>query len=365
MDPPWPARYDRGMLLGRGSERAAIDGLIRSAGQGVSSVLLLSGDAGAGKTALLEYAADAAGMTVVRARGIESESTLPFAALADVFLPMMAQLDRLPPVQSASLRAALVLGPPLPGDRFTTYVAALNLVALFAETQPLLIVVDDLHWIDPESAEALFFAARRLGAERIAMLFAARDSGDLPADPAALPVLQLGGLDKDPSLQLLFQATPAIAAPVATAIWRASGGNPLALTEIPRLLSERQLRGHDPLPDPLPVGTRLVTAYQARLENLPAAARTVLLLAAASDDGDLGPIAQAARIAGVEPGSALGAAESIGLIDIDGSLAFRHPLIRSAVYAAATADARRNAHRLLADGLPKGAAARRTWHRSA
>src|SRR5205823_14797294 len=94
---------------------------------------------------------------------------------------------------------------------------------------------------DPESAEALFFAARRLGAERIAMLFAARDSGDLPADPAALPVLQLGGLDKDPSLQLLSQATPAIAAPVATAIWRASGGNPLALTEIPRLLSERQL----------------------------------------------------------------------------------------------------------------------------
>ena len=366
MDPPWPARYDRGMLLGRGSERAAIDGLIRGASQGVSGVLLLRGDAGAGKTALLEYVADTtAGMTVVRARGIEAESSLPFAALADVLRPMMAQLDRLPPVQSASLRAALVIGPPLPGDRFTTYVAALNLVALFAETQPLLIVVDDLHWIDPESAEALFFAARRLGAERIAMLFAARDSGDLPADPAALPVLQLGGLDKDPSLQLLSQATPAIAAPVATAIWRASGGNPLALTEIPRLLSERQLRGHDPLPDPLPVGTRLVTAYQARLENLPAAARTVLLLAAASDDGDLGSICTATRISGVEPGPALGAAESIGLIDIDGSLAFRHPLIRSAVYAAATAEERRNAHRLLAEGLPNDAAARRTWHRSA
>src|SRR5256884_478759 len=258
MDPPWPARYDRGMLLGRGSERAAIDGLIRGASQGVSGVLLLRGDAGAGKTALLEYAADTAtGMTVVRARGIEAESTLPFAALADVLRPMMAQLDRLPPVQSASLRAALVIGPPLPGDRFTTYVAALNLVALFAETQPLLIVVDDLHWIDPESAEALFFAARRLGAERIAMLFAA------------------------------------------------------------------------------------------------------------SDEGARGPIAAAARIAGAEPGSALGAAESIGLIDIDGSLAFRHPLIRSAVYAAATADERRNAHRLLAEGLPNDAAARRTWHRSA
>src|SRR5207245_10717803 len=106
------------------------------------------------------------------------------------------------------------------------------------------------------------------------------------------------------------------------------------------------------------------TAYQARRDKLPAAARTVVLLAAASDAGDLGPIAAAARIAGVEPGSALGAAESIGLIDIDGSLAFRHPLIRSAVYAAATADERRNAHRLLADGLPKDAAARRTWHRA-
>jgi len=206
------------MLLGRGPERAAIDGLIRGASQGVSGVLLLSGDAGAGKTALLEYAADTtAGMTVVRARGIEAESSLPFAALADVLRPMMAQLDRLPPVQSASLRAALVIGPPLPGDRFTTYVGALNLMALFAETQPLLVVVDDLHWIDPESGEALFFAARRLGAERIAMLFAARDSRELPADPAALPVLHLDGLDKDPSLQLLSHATPAIAAPVATA----------------------------------------------------------------------------------------------------------------------------------------------------
>src|SRR5256885_2497008 len=270
MDPPWPARYDRGMLVGRVRELAAIDGLIGGAGHGVSGALVLTGDAGAEKTALLESAAaTTAGMSVVRARGIEAESSLPFAALADVLRPMMAQLDRLPPVQSASLRAALVIGPPLPGDRFTTYVAALNLVALFAETQPVLIVVDDLHWIDPESAEALFFPPRPPGPDRIAMLFAARDSRDLPAEPAALPVLHLGGLDKDPSLQLLSQATSAIAAPVATAIWRASGGNPLPLTEIPRLLIRRQLRGHDPLPDPLPVGPRLVTAYQARLENLP------------------------------------------------------------------------------------------------
>src|SRR5438445_11505488 len=155
------------MLLGRGPERAAIDGLIRGASQGVSGALLLSGDAGAGKTALLEYAAaTTAGMTVVRARGIEAESSLPYAALADVLRPMMAQLDRLPPVQSASLQAALVIGPPLPGDRFTTYVAALNLVALLAETQPVLIVVDDLHWLDPDAAAALVVAARRRGPDQ-------------------------------------------------------------------------------------------------------------------------------------------------------------------------------------------------------
>src|SRR5690348_13402117 len=121
------------MLLGRGPERAAIDALIRGAGQGVSGALVLSGDPGAGKSALLAYAAETApGMTVVRARGIEAESSLPFAALADVLRPMVGQIDRLPLVQSASLRSALAIGPPVPGDRFTTYVATLNLVALFA-----------------------------------------------------------------------------------------------------------------------------------------------------------------------------------------------------------------------------------------
>src|SRR5437870_6802016 len=125
-----------------------MDGVMRGASQGVSGVRLLRGDAGAGKTALLEYVADTtAGMTVVRARGIEAESSLPFAALADVLRPMIPQIDGLPPVQSASLRAALAIGPPLPGDRFTTYVATLNLLALFAETQPILVIVDDLQWI--------------------------------------------------------------------------------------------------------------------------------------------------------------------------------------------------------------------------
>src|SRR5256712_1124062 len=263
------------MLLGRGPERAAIDGLIRGASQGVSGALVLIGDPGAGKSALLKDAADSApGMTVVRARGIEAESSLPFAALADVLRPMIPEIDRLPPVQSASLRAALAIGPPQPGDRFTPYVPTLTLVALFAETQRILVIVDDLQWIDPESAEALFFAARRLHAERVALLFAARNSADLPADPAALPALHLGGLDHEASLLILSRSTPAIASSVAQAIWRASGGNPLALTVIPGLLTERQLRGHDPLPDPPPVGSRPVTAHQFPLQGLPSPART-------------------------------------------------------------------------------------------
>src|SRR3989449_5038046 len=320
------------MLLGRGPERAAIDRLTRGASQGASGALVLIGDPGAGKSALLKDAADSApGMTVVRARGTGPHPPFPLPARAAFFGRITPQSAALPPVQSASLRAALAIGPPLPGDRFTTYVATLNLVALFAETQPILVIVDDLQWIDPESAEALFFAARRLHAERVAMLFAARNSTDLPADPAALPALHLGGLDHEASLLLLSRSTPAIATSVAQTIWRASGGNPPALAEIPRLLSQRQLRGHDPLPDPLPVGNKLVTAYQLRLEGLLSPARTALLLAAASDDGDLGPISAATTLAGVDPRSALGAAEDAGLIEIDGSLSFRHPLIRSAV----------------------------------
>jgi ATP/maltotriose-dependent transcriptional regulator MalT len=353
------------MLLGRGLETAAIDALIRGARQGTSGALIVSGDPGAGKSAILDYAAaSAAGMTVVRAQGIEAESSLPFAALADVLRPMIGRIDRLPEVQSASLRAALAIGPPVPGDRFTTYVAALNLIAAFAETQPVLVIVDDLQWIDPGSAEALFFAARRISAERVAVLFAARVNAELPTDPAAFPDLRLNGLDHDASRLLASQSAPAIATSVADAIYRASGGNPLALIQIPALLSERQLRGYDPLPDPLPVGRKLAAAYQARLDPLPAPTRTALLLAAACGDGDLGTISQASRLAGVDSRSALSAAENAGLIELDGDLAFRHPLIRSAVYEAATPDERRNAHRLLAEALPQQAVARRAWHRA-
>ena len=354
------------MLLGRERERAAIDHLLHGTRAGVSGGLIITGQPGVGKTTLLSYAREAAkGMRLLGARGFQAESSLPYSALADVLRPLLAWLDRLPEVQAAGLRAAMALAPPSPGDRFKTYAGALSLIAAAAEEGPMLIAVDDAHWLDPASAEALFFVTRRLAAEGVLMLFAARDSNEMPADPAGLPLLSLGGLDHDASIQLLGLSAKAMARPVAEAIYSASAGNPLALIEISSLLTERQRSGHEPLPERLPVGSRLVSAFDPRLAALPEATRTALLLAAAGPEAGMPELRIAGAALSIDAEQALTVAERTGLIDVGETVQFRHPLIRSAVYEGASPDQRRNAHRALASASPVGSSGDRAWHLAA
>ena len=354
------------MLLGRGSERGSIDSLIEGARAGVSAGLLLTGQPGAGKTTLLEYARErAGGLTLLAARGLQAESTLPYSGLSDVLRPLFRFFDRIPQVQATCLGAAMAIGPPAPGDRFNSYAGALSLIAAAAEEGPILITVDDVQWLDPASAEALFFVCRRLIAEGVVVLFSARDSVELPADPSGVPVLQIGGLEREVSLELLDRSAGSMAPSVAEAIYAASGGNPLALIEISRLLSERQRSGREPLPDPLPVGARLVSAFDSRLARLSAETRTLLLLAAVAPEAELGTVLSAARAMGINVDRALAPAEQVGLVEVRERVQFRHPLIRSAVYEGASADERRQAHRALAGASPGESAGVRAWHLAA
>jgi DNA-binding CsgD family transcriptional regulator len=256
----------------------------------------------------------------------------------------------------------MALGPPSPGDRFKTYAGALSLIAAAAESGPILITIDDAHWLDPASAEALFFVSRRLTAEGVLMLFAARDSTEMPADPAFLPHLSLSGLDHDASIELLGLSVKSMAPRVAEAIYAASGGNPLALIEISSLLSERQRSGRDPLPDRLPVGPRLVSAFDSRLAALPEATRSVILLAAAGPEAGMSALRIAGDTLGIDAEAALSPAERAGLIDVKGTVQFCHPLVRSAVYQGASRDQQRRAHRALAYATPAGSSNDRAWH---
>ena len=357
------------MLLGREAECAQIDGLLEGARNGRSAVLILRGEPGVGKSVLLRYAtarAPAIGLRTVVARGLESESELPFAALADLLRPIRPELASIPLAQSAVLSGALALGPAIAGDRFAACAAAFSLLAAAAERTPLLAAVDDLQWLDASSAEALLFSARRLGSEGIVLLFAMREGERSALDVADLPSVTLAGLDEAASIRLLTTAGQPVAPAVAGALHRASGGNPLALIEIPALLTEAQRTGVEPLPDPLPAGPQLERAFLRRLAFLPKPTQRALLAAAASESGDTATIWRALELLEV-PVAALDAAEIAGLVKIDGfELRFGHPLIRSAIYHAADPVARRQAHRALASALDaEQVADRRAWHLAA
>jgi tetratricopeptide (TPR) repeat protein len=349
------------MLLGRELETSRIDSLLDGAREGRSGSLILSGEPGIGKTALLEYAVGrASGMSVLKARGVESEAELPFVALADLVQPVLGLLDEIPDAQAAAVRAALGLGSPSAGDRFTTCVGLLSLLGSAAELTPVLVIVDDAHWMDRSSLQAVLFAARRLDAEGVAVLIARRrESSEL--DGSGLPELVLEGLSRDEAAAVLQRTGSVIAEGVKQELIKASGGNPLALLEVPSLLSAAQLAGDEPLAGPLPPGEALEQAFLQQVEKLPTETQRALVIAAASPSSDVEQIVAAVRRVGIEP-EALDPAEQAGLTVVEGArLEFAHPLLRSAIYHGAPAMLRGAAHEALAGGGGE----ERPWHLAA
>ncbi len=353
------------MLLGRTSECGRIDGLLEAARGGDSGVLVLHGDPGIGKTALLLYARRTAdGLTVLETRGIESEAELAFAALAELLEPVLDRLSELAAPQAAALESALALRPPVPGDAFAVAAGVLNLFVEVARESPVLVLVDDAHWLDAGSAQALLFALRRLEARQgVAALAATREEEWSSFVGAGLPELEVSGLAAPAAAQLLDSAAQRSPAPeVSAKLLDATGGNPLALLELPALLDERQLAGRAPLPQPLPVTPSLQQVFALRIEALPDETQRALVVAAAGESDPL-PAVIAALDRLDLPEAALDPAERAGLVSLDGErTSWRHPLLRATVYHSASSSERRAAHAALAS---VAAGVGRAWHRAA
>ncbi|MFC8720361.1 AAA family ATPase, partial [Kitasatospora sp. NPDC057198] len=341
------------MLYGRGTERAALDRLLAEAAGGRAGALVLRGDPGIGKSALLEAAAGAAaGWRVLRAAGVESEARLPYAVLSQLLAPVLDRTGGLPGPQRAALERTLGLADGPAGDRLLVGLAVLTLLGDLAERQPVLVLVDDLQWADPESAAALRLAARRLGAERVALLLAARE--DDGPDPAGLPELRVGPLAESDAARLLAELAPELADPAR--VLAAAGGNPLALRELPR--------GEDS--GALPPDGRLRLAYHGQVSRLPGRTQRWLLLAALEESGEAQVLLRAATESGLDAAD-LAPAEAQGLLRVDlaaGRVAFRHPLLRSALVDRAPLADRLAAHRALAGAYGPGEPLRRAWHRA-
>jgi DNA-binding CsgD family transcriptional regulator/tetratricopeptide (TPR) repeat protein len=344
------------------------DRLLGDAARGQSGSLVLRAEAGMGKTALLDYAAAAgraAKMMVLGVTGVEWESDLAFAGLHGLLWPIVDELDGVPEPQREPLAAALGLAPGEGRDRFLVSAGALSLLAAAAESRPILCLVDDAQWLDVPSAQSLTFVARRLVAERVAILFGAREGERRRFDAPGLDDLVVGGLDRASAHLLLDRSAPGAAPPVRARLIDEAAGNPLALLELPVALSDRQLAGQAPLPAALPLTSRLRASFSQRIDRLPAATREALLIAAAEEAGELAVTLGAAAKLEL-PQDALDPAEEIGLVRIDGAvLSFRHPLVRSVVYESATLGQRQRTHAALAAAL-EGAdgAERAVWHRA-
>jgi DNA-binding CsgD family transcriptional regulator len=354
-----------GSLVGRERECAAIDRLLETAARGESSTLVLRGEAGIGKTALLRRAEDrAGGWRVLRTTGVEAESDLGFAGLYGLLRPVVHKLGDLPKAQADALAGALGLAPSTGSDRLLVSAAVLTVLAATADDGPLLCVVDDAQFLDLASAEALIFSARRLGAEAVAMVFAAREGTARAFAAPGLPELAVEGLGAEAAAQILDASAPAATDAVREWLLAEAAGNPLALLELPTGLSAAQLQGRAALPETSPLTSRLRAAFAQRIDRLPAGSRTALLIAAVDDSGDVAAVVGAAREVGISE-DALDAAERVGLLQVvDGGIVFRHPLVRSALLESSTHGQRRAAHAALAAALGDEHADRRAWHRA-
>ena len=354
------------MLLGRASELERVDRLLDGVIDGDGGALLVVGEPGIGKTSLLETAITrATGMRAIRATGIEAEANLPYAALGEVVEPLLGGLGRLPRPQSEAIEAALALrpSPAAARDRFATCAAFVGLLGVASGEEPLLLVIDDAHWLDRSSAECLAYAARRLAGSRAGLLVAARPRADGPIfGSTSLPRLELSGLNDEDAREMVRGIAPDAAPAAVESLIELSAGNPLALRELPAGLSEDQRLGLAPIAH-LPVAAEaLGEAFEARLGALDPDARAAAVVAAAATDRELGAVLAACSDIGIEAG-ALERAEAAGTLTIgDGRIRFSHPLVKTVAYDRSAPAERRRAHRALADHTGADA---RAWHLAA
>ncbi|HTT55457.1 MAG TPA: AAA family ATPase, partial [Streptosporangiaceae bacterium] len=350
-------------LTDRRSERALLDRLRDAVRAGESRVLVVHGDPGVGKTVLLDYLArGTSGCRLLRVAGVQSEMELAFAGLHQLCVPMLDRLDRLPVPQRAALQTAFGLSAGPPPDRFLVGLAVLSLLAEAAGKRPLICVIDDEQWLDRASAQALGFAARRLGAEPVGLVFAARQPGP---ELAGLPELEVAGLREHDARALLESV---LAGPLDTRvrdlIVAETAGNPLALLELPRGLTPAELAGGFGLPGLVPLAGRIEDSFGRQLDVLPEQTRRLLLVAAADPSGDPSLVWRAAGRLGIPAQAPVPAVEA-GLVEFGTRVRFRHPLVRSAAYQSMPFRERQAAHAALAEVTDPGTDPdRRAWHRA-
>jgi DNA-binding CsgD family transcriptional regulator/tetratricopeptide (TPR) repeat protein len=352
-------------LLGRRSECEALERLLAEARAGRSSVLVLRGESGTGKTALLDYVRErASGFRIARAGGVESEVELPFAGLQQICAPMLDRLENVPGPQRDALRLAFGLSEGAAPDRFIVGLAVLSLLSDVAEERPLVCLVDDVQWLDQASSQTLAFVARRLMAEAIALVFAVREPSD-ERELGGLPKLAVEGIGDRNARVLLESAVPGrLDDQVRDRLVLETRGNPLALLELPRGLTQAELAGGFGFPYSPPLVSRIEQSFLQRLRALPHETQQLMLVAAAEPVGDPVLLWRAAGLLGIRA-SAAAPAEAAGLLRVGVRVAFRHPLVRSATYRLAQPADRRRAHGALADSTdPELDPDRRAWHRA-